>query len=612
MAQSFGRPSNMAIATAAKYDPRQQWLYEQVGDGWGLLISFMRWFPDFLFDLLRAEDADYELTLIQRIVMRAKARYQYCDITGCRGMTKSFCSEGEECAEGVLWPGTRVSYYGPAFSQTAKIGSEIYQELQKNYPGLTAHWMILSSGKDQFEIATAYHSNLAIRAFRGGTVHKTVAEEYAQEEPPPFDISAFKRIVLPMVRAQYRINGEIDDTYIPFKQHFITSAGRRQNHSYETREQHFAMMQRGEKNAFVMDVPYEVVLLMGMRPIAWAENLRRSLTPDEWAREMESRYTGTDQNPVVRDETLTEARSLMLMEEHHCCRDKDNTLKPQDVIYVVGYDVSYADGAQNAKCACVVVKCTKQTNFIKRDKYLKQVVWIDDWPATDHMRQAQRLKQVWYRFCQEGSQTYIAIDAWQYGTAVLIDIMTDLQDGLAPLCVIDHKDFTEYELPGAAAVIYPVKAGGGYCTDSDSEMLRYAEVQFENRNVQLLTPNYQNAMSAYKTYHRIKNDLTDPAIYRPYLKTQELIGQIQNLKKVPSGAGMSERRISNKIQRDSWSALKYALRLCQRLEQKNLLIGERKSDWTAAFETMEKQGGGAQHSAQKNRLVVSRKGGRQF
>ena len=56
--------------------------YDNLGDGWNLFINICRWFPDFLFDLCRAEDADYELTLIQRIIMRTKARYQYCDITG--------------------------------------------------------------------------------------------------------------------------------------------------------------------------------------------------------------------------------------------------------------------------------------------------------------------------------------------------------------------------------------------------------------------------------------------------------------------------------------------------------------------------------------------------
>ena len=119
---------------------------------------------------------------------------------------------------------------------------------------------------------------------------------------------------------------------------------------------------------------------------------------------------------------------------------------------------------------------------------------------------------------------------------------------------------------GRAPVIYPIKAGGAGAADPDSEMLRYAELEFEARNVRLLTSNLNQGLNSYKQFHLIKDDYSDPAIAVPYLKTRALVGQIQNLKKVPSGATMSEKRISKHIQRDSWSALKYGLRLAQRLE----------------------------------------------
>ena len=36
-------------------------------------------------------------------------------------------------------------------------------------------------------------------------------------------------------------------------------------------------------------------------------------------REMESRYTGADSNPIVRDEVLTESRKLMIAENFCRC-----------------------------------------------------------------------------------------------------------------------------------------------------------------------------------------------------------------------------------------------------------------------------------------------------
>lgn len=550
-------------------------------EGWAFLISFMRWFPDFMLDLMRSDEADYDNEeLIQRVMMRVMAEYQYVDITGCRGLTKTNTTFKEEYVEGIVWPGTKTSYYGPSYKQLARIASKTHAQIEHDYPGIAKHFTVEAESTDKFELSTPYHSYFAITAIRGDNIHKVIAEEYAQEENPAFDYEEYKRVVLPAVRLQHMINGKSDPTYVRFKQHSITSAGRKQNHSYETRSRHYQMMQRGE-SAFIMDVPFSIPLLSQMRPVQWAQNLKQELTPEEWAREMESRYTGTDQNPVVSDEDLHESRSLMLMEEHHCCRDQGCKIKPEDVIYVVGYDVSYEDNKKNAKCACVVVKLTKQEEFLKRDKYLKQVVWVDDWPPPPtSMMQAKRLKQIWYKFCIEGGNaTYIAIDGWQYGKSVVENLMMDLGDGLAPLCTVNHEQYTELELDGALPVIFAIKAGGVGATDPDSEMLRNAELQFANHNVQLLTNNRYTGVEEYKKAHRIKDDYLDVTIDTPYKKTNQLVGQIQNLKKVPSGAGFSEKRISPHIQRDSWSALKYALRVAQRLEWKYLMKTEHKSDW---------------------------------
>ena len=550
-------------------------------DGWALLISFIRWFPDFLLDLMRSDEADYQNEeLIQRVMMRAMAEYQYVDITGCRGLTKTNTTFKEEYVEALVWPGTKTAYYGPSYKQLAKIGSKTHQQLEHDYPGITKHFVVEAESVDRFELSTQFHSTFAITAIRGDNIHKVIAEEYAQEENPAFDYEEYKRVVLPAVRLQHMVNGRPDPTYVRFKQHSITSAGRRQNHSYETRSRHYQMMQRGE-SAFVMDVPFSVPLLSQMRPIQWAQNLKTELTPEEWAREMDSRYTGADANPIVSDEDLHESRSLMLMEEHHCCKDQGCKLNPEDVIYIVCYDVSYEDNKRNAKCACCVLKLTKQSDFLKRDKYLKQVVWVDDWPPPPtSMMQSRKLKQIWYKYCIEGGNTtYIAIDGWQYGKSVVENLMMDLGDGVSPLCIVDHAQYTELELEGALPVIYAIKAGGAGATDPDSEMVRNAELQFVNHNVQLLTFNRYEGVEAYKKAHRIKDDYMDAVIDTPYKKTTALVGQIQNLKKVPSGAGFSEKRISKHIQRDSWSALKYGLRIAQRLEWKNLMRAEKKSDW---------------------------------
>ena len=518
---------------------------------------------------------------------------------------------------GLVWPGTQSAYYGPSYKQMALIGSKQFKQIAHDYPALAKGWRVTAESKDDFKIETDLGSAFYISAFRGDNIHDVTAEEFAQEENPPFDFTEYSTIVLPAVRLRHNVDGRPDQNFVAYKNHSITSAGRKQHPSFTVRCDTLKEMYRGE-SAFAYDMSWECVVLQQMRPYSWAQKLRSKLTPERWMREMESRYTGADEYPIISDESLSESCCLQSMERQHCCKYPGCKTDPKDVIYVVCYDVSYEDAKKNAKCAVGVWKLTKQDDFLKRDRYLKQLVWLDDWPPPDNaMKQARKLKDVWYRFCFDGGNTtYIAIDGWQYGKAVIEDLMKDLGDGLPPLCILDHTEYTALELDGALPIIYPIKAGGSGVTDPDVEMIRYAQTQFDNHNVQLLTMNTREGVEAYKRLHKIKDDDLDYQIARPYQKTRELSGQIQNLKAVPSGAGFSEKRISRAIQRDSWSAIKYGLRLAQKLERE-LALSEvkKKSDWDAVLSRYKdkntvrnvggRQGGGG-------RLVTQRRGGRIF
>lgn len=582
--------------------------YDDFGEGWIWFVAACRWFPDFMLDLFQSEDADYELSFIQRIFLRIGANYQYTDITACRGATKSYCRQGGGYVDGLMWPGETTAVAGPSLKQTAKIASDTHKYLENNYPGLTALYTVDSDGADRFVVSTQYNSKLSIDNKRGATVYRASAEETAQEEKPPFDEDDFKNVIIPTVRGEYKVKGRRSPAYIYFKQQSITSAGRRQQYAYLRRRSHRWMMARGE-SAYIIDVPYTVMLLEQMRPVAWAENIKNELTGAQWLREMESIYSGSDKNPLIRDEVINESRQLAMMEEHHCCKDRDNKLKPQDVIYIVGYDVSYRDNKGNAKCAVAVLKCTKQSDYFHRDKYLKRVVWIEDWTPAETptpIAQAQRLRRIWDRYTYEGSQAYIAIDAWQYGDGVLSALMAEPLGGARPLCCYKHLEKTELELEGAIPVIYPIRAGGTGVRDPDSEMILNAQMQFEHNNVQLLTVAMNEGVEAYKTYHRIKDDSLNYKISLPYKKTNELVSQMQNLREEPSGQGVREKRISQHIQRDSWSALKYAMRLAQILERANLAKKPEKDPWADAF----KKGVGTVSGAVMRMRGVGRMGGR--
>lgn len=562
-------------AREANYD-------EMMDDNWALLLSYWRWYPDRMLAVLEGEDSDYTLALIQALNIRVMARYQQVFITGSRGTTKTYSSFLAKMSEGCLWPGELIRYFGPSLKQTADIADATLTQIRKNYPALADHWLKTQNSKESFEMKTETGSEFTITTMRGDNSHQVLCEEVGQEEQPIFDHRNYRNVILPSIRLRHQVDKTPDPMHIDFKKQYITSACRQQNETYQYRCDILKAMQNGE-SAFIIDYPWEVAVLSGIRDLAWAEDLRRKLTPEEWMREMESRYTGVSENSVIRDEVLTEAKKIMVMETHHC--------QDPNAIYVIGYDVSHEEGARHAMCAVAVVKLTKQYGRGKNDVYLKQLVYVKDMLPNEASLQAQYLKEMWRRYSMDGGAgTYIAIDNKQYGKAVTEQLMKDMGDG-QPLCCWNH-DYPELEQPYALPVIYPVVASTGYREtghgDPDGEMLKYAEVQFEQGNVQILTTNIYEGIDAYKAYHNLKTSDEDVTFSIPYAKCREMCGQIMNLKKKQNAMNWSEKRISNSIQRDMWSAFKYALRFAQLLERRNLVESNRReSDWEPAIKKVQ-------------------------
>lgn len=555
---------------------------------WGLLLSYWRFYPDKLLDIFEGESSKYEVALIQRLFIRAYARFQQFFGTGSRGMTKSFTIFGGKMAEGILYPGVYTQYAGPSKEQLAAILSGVVDEVFQQWPGLREYWAFQSNSRDNFEMVSNEGSHIMINVARGTTCNTVVAEEVAQSETKTtkaFDHDNFKTAILPAVRGIRMVNRVRDPFFPQYQQAYVTSAGKTHNEAFEYRAPIIRAMMNGE-NAFAIDVPSEVPVLSKIREVKWRDNLKQNLTADGWMREMDSLWTGTSENPLIRDAVLTESKNLLTMEERHC--------GDPNVFYIIGYDISYVDGAKNAKCATAILKCERQKGD-KKNRYRKSLVYVfDNPPPQTSFQQAWQLKQLWRRFSIEiGEPSYIAVDARAYGKSVVEEMHKKMEDGLPPICCMNHEH-PELEESGALPILYAVQATGGSINgkhDSDADMIRYAEVEFEQGNIRLLTGNVYEGVEAYKKAHNIREADLDGKIARPYQKTRELIGQIGNLKKVVSGFNTREERISHSINRDMWSALKYALRVANILETQNLLMdANKKSAWSGEIQRMQEEG----------------------
>lgn len=608
-----GKTYNKQMGRWIDKDIQQAFDYEGVNqDSSALLISFFRWYPDYFLDIIESDNSDYSLELPQRLILRSFARYQKTMITGPRGITKTYCIMLSNMIDGVLSPGEVIRYYAPSLKQGAELAATAFHQIEKNYPALASCWVIKSETKDLFKIITIYGSELAIGAIQGGNCSQLNAEEIGQETDPKFDFNDFESKVLPTNRLTRSVNKIPDPVHINNKIKIITNASSRLNAAYYKYHNNFLQqMISGEEGvALVIDMSWEISVITNLRSISYVEDLRRTMTVDDFLRQMSGTYTGSSDNPIVTDETLSRSRKLLAMEDCHC--------GSPDTIYIVAHDVSYEDGAKNAKCADAVIKLTKYTQVHKRDKYRKQVVYVDSYPppATDY-HQAMKLKALWRKYCCDSAgTTYLVVDAQAYGKSVIEELMKPTGDGSLPLCCYEHMRYRELEQPHSLPVIYPLKAGTRGSRDEDAEMIRYAQIEFEQGNVELLTVNIYDGIEQYKLKHGIKDNFADSRIIIPYKKTDELCQQIQNLRASTAGTTIKEERKSKAVQRDDWSALKYGLRMAQILEEKLKSSNyKRKSSWNDEIAKFRDSGsmsvgGGMTINSERSRLLGLRSGGR--
>ncbi len=551
---------------------------------WALLISFFRFYPDFLLDLLRAKNAEYGLELIQRIMLRVQARYIMSYITGCRGLTKTFVTVSGKKIDGVLFPRTKVRYYAPNQKQSAKLASQADEAITQNYPILASWWNINNDREEMFYMTTSYGSEFAMYAPRGDNFHTVVGEEIAEEGENGFNFDKFERDITKGHRLIRSVSGREDRTCIQLKQNYISNASSRNNKAFSVyRATALESMIKGDKyEGFCMDVSWKTALLCNLRSIAYYKKEKKTTTPEVWEREMEVKYGGSSKNPMIEDESLAKSRKLTCMEDKHCGNS--------NVIYVVAYDVADEDGSRNAKCGLTVTKLTEYTSQYKRDKYKAQVVYVNDFPPPPtYYQHAMNLKKIWSNYCMDGGQpTYLVIDAQGgHGKGIIEELMKPTIDGSKPLsCIGDYH--AELEQKNALRVIYPMKSGTRGTTDPEGDMIEYAQIEFEQGNVELLIPRVLDGIEQYKLQHNIKDDNADSKIAIPYKKTEELCGQIKNLQKIVSGTTTKEQRKSKSVQRDMWSSLKYALRLKWRLEQElSKQHNKEKSSWSNKIKEFE-------------------------
>lgn len=556
---------------------------------WCARIAYWREYPDKFLDEMLADDADFTLNILQRVYIRAKARYRNSFFTATRGTSKSYLSQLSDLTEMVLFPGKWMAMVAPSKEQASSIAYETYDRIKKNYPRLCLEFEKISTQKDVFTITMPcggkYRTAAVQNSARGGNDSDITVEEVGQTgSGAVFNEKLFISAFLPRVRMKRFVNNRVDPDERRQRKGYITSASSKQTYAYRVMRRILKKMAMGDKDNIVLGNTWEATVLLGLKTITEIEEYYSDSTLLDFYREYESVWTGTTADSLVTDEMLTRCRKIKLAEFSHCGKN--------NVRYVVAFDIAREEGQQNAESAIVVVRETPMTtreNASPTTKYWKDVVYIESFVGADHNTQARRVKQVYADFCPpldggDYEDTILVIDANGYGMAVRDELMKDLHDGIPPFAPINDIDGRLNDLiePGASKTMYCMKAATH--DDPEDQMVVYYESEFQHGRVRLLIGENEG-LEEYKKSIRAKDDGHDAEYVVPYKNTEKLVEQISNLKIKGEGQNRREARIHKSIPRDIHSALKYALRMSQLRELEDARNKEsEESEWEKVYQ----------------------------
>jgi hypothetical protein len=188
--------------------------------------------------------------------------------------------------------------------------------------------------------------------------------------------------------------------------------------------------------------------------------------------------------------------------------------------------------------------------------------------------QAKFLKQQVEKF----KPIILVVDANSYGGAVVDNLVLDLDDGYPPYGVINDDRYDKYRQSNSVNIVYALKSQNKETRDGD--MIAHFMTVFNKLDINLLKSPYEGIKEIKKKL-KIKeiDSEKDAELMIPYILTDILCEEIMNIKYKQSGHEVSEERVSKRIQRDKYSALKYGLWIVYQEEMKNKVKIEAR-DWS--------------------------------
>lgn len=502
-------------------------------------ISFCRWYPDLMFDLLKPKKGGINLHLDQRIFLRCDVRFfsLYGDFS--RGYGKTYDEVLSAVAVAMTYPGVSLAISAQTKENAADLLSSKWNEISKHYPLLN----------NELADKPKFSRGNALIEFKNGSTIDAIANAQSTkgqrrrrlkiEESALLNNVLFEDALAPVVEVPRLTVGRLsipDPSELNQQIHFFTTAGFKGSDEY-TRIVGMVDDMENLNGKIVLGANWMLPCWYG-RGSSKSQILqkKKNMSIVAFAQNYEQEWVGASDGALVNINKLLNCRVL----------SKAVSQAKDDDEYYMGVDVARSQKTSNNQSSVVVGRVLR--NADKSKIIAVDIVNIINIPnILNFSAQAVKVKQIQKRY----NAKMVVCDGNGLG-AGLIDCL--LMESIDPItgeslgCWDTINDNNEPEIPNSPKIVYNLKA-----QSCQSEVITTFIDYVDSGKLRLLE-------------RRLENDFTENEWddsenkIRPFVETDAFIEETANLKmKHLSNGGITIEKAVKKIDKDRVSALIYML-----------------------------------------------------
>lgn len=503
-------------------------------------ISWARWYPDLLLDMIKPPKGGLNLHLDQRVFLRCDVRFfsMYGDLP--RGASKTFCEVLADILVAILFPNVTLAISAQTKENAADLLAAKWNELTKLYPLLLGEL----AEKPRFSKGTA-----SIK-FRNGSEVDAIANAQSSkgqrrnrlsiEESALLNNALFEDALAPVVEVPRLTVGKLgisDPCELNQQINFFTTAG------FKGSDEHARLLSMVDE---MENLEGKIVIGANWMLPCWYGrgssksqilNKKKNMSPVAFNMNYEQTWSGASDGALVNINKLLDCRVLS--------KPILSSNKVDDEYYI-GVDVARSQKATNNQSSVVVGR-------VKRNSDKSRIVAIDIVNIIkipnimNFTAQAIKVKQIQKQY----NAKMVICDGNGLGAGLIDQLLTETIDPLTGEslgCWDTVNDDNQPEIPYSPKILYNLKAQS-HQNDIVTTFIDYVD----SKKLKLLE-------------RRLDSDFTEAEWQdsdnniRPFIETDAFIEEAANLKlKHLSNGGVTIERVAKKVDKDRVSALIYML-----------------------------------------------------